>query len=86
MKKHRRLGRVRVSTDLILEALGFPEGTMIIACYGERAGHPGDVDFIVHHNDLPKTPEGGEAIEINPHLTITHEDAPKHWIDFSWGL
>lgn len=81
----KNLARVRLSTDLILQALAFPEGTTVIACDGERAGYPGDIDLIVHHPDLPVTPELAFAPLTTPIHKLINKP-PSAFFEFDWNL
>lgn len=67
-----RAAKIRISTHLILQALGFPEGTEVRACYGERAGYPGEIDLIVTHPDLDEVAEGAEAPLMVPEITFVY--------------
>jgi len=81
----RNLGRVRVSTALLVQALGFPEGTEVVACFGERAGYPGDIDLVLEHPDLPPVGEAGEAPELSPTFEIVGPK-PASYLKVDWGL
>jgi hypothetical protein len=92
----KRMARVRITTDLILQALHFPAGARVLACYGERAAYPGDIELVVEHDELPEVAEGGEAPLMKPVITIYYEGdaipangrvhlAPLVIIGFEWG-
>lgn len=80
----RRIGLVVVSTHLLLDALAFPEGTTIVACYGEGAAWPGEITLAVEHPDLPITPEGSSP-HLRPTLHVTGP-RPASYITFDWNL
>ena len=81
----RKLARVRVSTTLILTALAFPDDANIIACFGDRAGYPGEVDFIVESDDLPVLDEGQEAPLLIPVISVVGPN-PGTWLAFDWNF
>lgn len=78
-----RIARVRVSMQLFLDALAFPEGARVRACVGERAGL-GDIDLFIEHDDLPEVPEGQE-IPLRVPVITTEEPPPSDFFTFDWG-
>lgn len=55
-----RIGVVKVSSELLVQALHFPPGTVIFSCQdaGSQGGVPGDVWLTVSHPDLAPVKPG----------------------------
>lgn len=75
---------VQISTDLILQALAFPEETKVRACIGERAWL-GRIELVIEHPDLPSVADGQAISEIVPVFTWKGEDRPAKFLNFSWS-
>lgn len=70
-----KLGVVRVSTNLILEALCFPIGTEIRACIGERAPM-GEIEFVIRYDGLRDLEPGAAIPHIRTTVTKLNADQP----------
>ena len=77
--------RISISTDLLLQALAFPEDTEIMACIGDRA-YLGIIDIIVESADLPTVEPGNPIPLLTPTLTADYDKRPATWIKFNWNL
>mgnify|MGYP006969542429 FL=1 len=77
-------GMVKVSMELMVQALGFPDGTVCLSVYQVA---PDSFEMVVEHEDLPESPEGGFT-KLLPVFTVDHENRPATWgwITFDWGL
>ena len=74
-----------VSTDLLLEALAFPEGSRVLACIGERASL-GEIELFVEHDDLPDVPKGMPIPIRVPQISVSDADKrPSDFFKFEWG-
>jgi hypothetical protein len=79
--------KMRVTYELLADALGFPPGTVVRAIYNEENQPPGVVTIVVLHEDLPEGLWGDFVPLITPTMTIT--DPPpnqRNWIEFDWNL
>lgn len=73
------IGRVKISVKLILDSLHFPEGTEVLACNGEGAAYPGEIELVVRHKDLPLVKKDRQI----PLLSVSvHKREPEY--EFSW--
>jgi hypothetical protein len=76
----RNMARIKVSTELIVKALHWPEGTEIVAADVVRDTHGPVMVIAVEHEDLPGVDEGDVLPEIMPILRYRRES----W-DFNWN-
>lgn len=60
----RNMGRVVVDFDLLAEALGLPEGAVLLGVCGSRRF--GAIEMKVEHPDLPPVEEGAVIPEVWP--------------------
>jgi hypothetical protein len=60
--------RIRVTGDIMLQALGFPKGTSIerIKSYDGDLYAPGVYEMVISNPDLPKVDNGGIIPEAAP--------------------
>lgn len=56
---------VRVASKCMLDAIGFPEGTRVVAARVDLF-NSGCVELVVEHDDLPDSPEGFTIPVVNP--------------------
>ncbi len=78
-----KVARIRISTQLILDALAFPKGAKVKACIGERAAL-GDIDLFIEHGDLPKVPDG-QQIPLRVPVITAKVPPPSEFFAFDWG-
>ena len=76
-----RAARIRLGTQIVMDDLGFPQGTKVKACFGERVSL-GQIELIVEHDDLPDIPQGQVIPEYVP-VWVLNADGKE--ISFSWG-
>lgn len=79
-KVERRLVRVEISEELLLDVLRFPKGTSIYRCVDNNV-NIGKVCLILEHPDLPIV-ESGKIIPITTPI-FTHKEERY---EFDWGL
>lgn len=61
-----KVARIEISSDLLAQALHFPEGTVFRNCLGGSPTINGGVLLIVEHEDLPDVEVGGLIPQITP--------------------
>lgn len=81
-KKH--IAIVRVSAELFLSALAFPEGTRIKG-YRCEGGHRVTIELVMVHPDLPEVPYGENPPVIAPIIKQVGM-RPDEWLSFDWNL
>lgn len=73
------IARVKVSKELLLQALAMPEDTGITnVTYDGRT-----IEFIVIHPDLPATTSDQKIPEVTPVYRVVGSP-PREWLKFSW--
>lgn len=75
---------VDVSAHLILDALAFPEGTIIMGIKYIPESYT--LRLYVSHEDLPELPEAAIATPVTPLHTYIEGRRPADWIAFDWNL
>ena len=88
MNDEKRLVRVRVSTHLLLQALGFPHDTEILGCSGHDA-HPwfgGTIELCVSHPSLPRLDPGENVPLVVPTFTRNEDYKPGKFLTMDWNL
>lgn len=87
----RQIAMLKITGELIEQALAMPEGTRILGIRFIASLAPQEIggiaEFIVSHPDLPETPEGVIVSELIPILTVTEEeDKPFRRTEWDWNL
>jgi len=73
----RRFARVKIASEYIMDALGFPDKTTILACDGSGLLDTGILEFLIENPELEAVPEGARAPLVNPVFER---------VSFNWGI
>jgi hypothetical protein len=71
---------VRVSPELLADALKFPKGTEILACRREYF-FDREIELVVSHDDLQEVPKGSGPLHASPEF----RDDSGNWEFLNWG-
>lgn len=76
---------IRVTADLIRDALAFPETARIVDIEFDFM-RPNIFLFKVESPDFQEVEEGQPYPEISPTFTIDYDKKPSTWISCDWNL
>jgi len=79
----KRMAKMSVTSELIANALAFPDDAEIIYIIMES---PGIFTFYVEHPDFPVLKEAKVPIEIVPVFHCDYDKRPSTWITCDWNL
>jgi hypothetical protein len=81
----KHMAKIDITSELILQALAFPDGTTIYDIY-PNGKIPNVFTFLVEHPDLPELTGEGSIPQIKPIFTADYTKRPSTWITCNWNM